>query len=441
MQQRSNFPYGELSFDRRAAVLGHADVHELVAQARAGAVTDVIVISHGWNNDIKQAAQLYEDLAKELRASLDGNPNHQQLKARKFALLAIQWPSKRFAERSLIPGGAAAIGSAVRDKDLIDELETVKELFAAPDRIADAAALVPKLENSPAARDAFVEALRDALQDGAADDPDDSPGQFHSLTGRKLLDRLSAPVLPTVAAGRTGGAAGGVGMGRPQAGAVTGAAAGLSFNGIKAAALRALNLTTYYEMKARAGSVGFALNPVLRDLRAADVRLHLVGHSFGGRVVTAATMGGPGEPPLPVDSLTLLQAAFSHYGFAKDYEPKRDGFFRAVLARSMVTGPLVITHSRCDTAVGYAYPIASRLMKLDAATLGDADDRFGGIGRNGAQHTPEAENGTLLPGDGTYAFSPGAIHNLNADEVIGDHSDVSRPEVANAILSAIGKAP
>ena len=59
-----------------------------------------------------------------------------------------------------------------------------------------------------------------------------------------------------------------------------------------------LNFATYYQMKERAGTVGAGgLNPLLRELRAAapDLRIHLVGHSFGGRLVTAAALGRAGS--------------------------------------------------------------------------------------------------------------------------------------------------
>jgi alpha-beta hydrolase superfamily lysophospholipase len=46
------------------------------------------------------------------------------------------------------------------------------------------------------------------------------------------------------------------------------------------------------------------------------VRLHVVGHRFGARLVTAATT----RQRHPVASMCLLQAAFSRYGFAKDWD-------------------------------------------------------------------------------------------------------------------------
>jgi hypothetical protein len=84
-----------------------------------------------------------------------------------------------------------------------------------------------------------------------------------------------------------------------------------------------------------------------------------------------------------------------------------------------------------------AYPLASRIAGQDAAGLGDENDRFGGLGRNGAQHTPERVVGTLQPVGSSYTFEPGKIYNLNADAIIADHSDICHHEVAFALLKAV----
>jgi hypothetical protein len=255
-----------------------------------------------------------------------------------------------------------------------------------------------------------------------------------------VLAELEAPVLPvgTSGAQTTGGSA--AGLGDDAAGS---AAFSLAQGGMNAAADRFVNLTTYYQMKERAGVIGVTgLNPRLRELRARreGIGLHLVGHSFGARLATAAAAGSPGEPAVPQDTLTLLQGAFSHYGFARDYEAGHDGFFRRVVTEGIVRGPILITHSMRDTAVGYAYPLASRLAQQVASALGDANDRYGGMGRNGAQRTPEARQGQLQESGGTYDFAAARVHNLNADTVILDHSDIRKPQVAYAILSALACA-
>jgi len=232
------------------------------------------------------------------------------------------------------------------------------------------------------------------------------------------------------------GGAGGDGQGAAGFGAIT----GRLWNGMK----EALRQLTYFQMKDRAGTVGqHGLGPFLGDLaaRSAGLRVHLVGHSFGGRLVTAVAEGPDGQPGVTVDTLTLLQAAFSHNGFAAKFDGARDGAFRAVLTGHKVAGPIVVTHSRNDRAVGVAYPLASRIAGQDAAALGDENDKFGGLGRNGAQHTPERVVGTLQPVGSAYAFEPGKIYNLNADAIIADHSDICHNEVAFALLTAVVAAP
>jgi hypothetical protein len=54
---------------------------------------------------------------------------------------------------------------------------------------------------------------------------------------------------------------------------------------------------------------------------------------------------------------------------------------------------MIITHTRRDTAVGMAYAIASSVAGQASSAIGDADSPYGGLGSNGAQHTPEAEDG------------------------------------------------
>ena len=52
--------------------------------------------------------------------------------------------------------------------------------------------------------------------------------------------------------------------------------------------------------------------------------------------------------------MTLLQGAFSHNGFASKFDGSNDGGFRQVVAQKKVRGPILITHTRNDKAVGIA---------------------------------------------------------------------------------------
>ena len=143
-----------------------------------------------------------------------------------------------------------------------------------------------------------------------------------------------------------------------------------------------------------------------------------------------AAVDGPNR--LRVNTLLLLQAAFSHNGFAQQYDGQHDGFFLNVIQQRKVSGPILVTHSDKDEAVGLAYPLASRIAEDTAAAMGDASDVFGGIGRNGAQHMGDlAQELTLLAAQSPYQLAAGKlIFNFNGDHVITGHSDVARPETA-----------
>ncbi len=87
------------------------------------------------------------------------------------------------------------------------------------------------------------------------------------------------------------------------------------FPGAATAVANLLNLTTYFEMKQRAGTVGKnGVAPLIDKFADQVERIHLVGHSFGGRLVTAAAANSTTNK---LHSLALLQAAFSHNGFSQ----------------------------------------------------------------------------------------------------------------------------
>jgi hypothetical protein len=304
-------------------------------------------------------------------------------------------------------------------------------------------ALIPQLPDNPLAGREFTDLVRTLLPREAADDEDASTA-FFDLDSEEIVELLGQPILADLEVGDGGGAAvlGGaadLGDGPDQPG---GDAAGLpTLGGISEAAGNLLNFATYYEMKQRAGIVGIkGLNPLLQTIHKKHpaLRLHLVGHSFGGRLVSAAALGSSAQPILNVDTLCLLQSAFSHHGFAKKFDGRKDGFFRKVIDNHCVAGATLITHTRNDKAVGVAYPIASALARDNASALGDENDQFGAIGRNGAQKTPEAIAGlSLLAVGQPYGFQAGKLHNLRADAYIKNHGDICGPEVAYAVLTAV----
>jgi len=404
-----------------------------------GQLSDLLVLSHGWNNDMAEAQALYQTLLGNVSKILDAGIL-QGLGGRHFGAMQVFWPSKKFADEDLIPGGGAASATAENDDALRRLLERMKKDrtrlsdsdHTDPVREANldaAIALIPNLENDPKARHDFVFHLR-AILNASDAHPEDGSLEFFERDPEQLFNNLKDPVIAPAGTGAGGATA-----------MRAGGAAGLGdlLGGIKAAARRLANFATYCEMKQRAGTVGrTGVAQVLlrvRD-RKPDLRLHLVGHSFGGRLVTAAAWAMPaGTRQI---TLTLLQAAYSHNGLGEKYDGTNNGAFRELLTERRASGPIVITHTKNDRAVGIAYPLASRLSRDTAAAMGDENDPYGGMGRNGAQHTPERDAAAveLLEVGGNYTFAPGKVYNLRADRFITGHSDVTGLQVAYAVLSA-----
>jgi hypothetical protein len=140
------------------------------------------------------------------------------------------------------------------------------------------------------------------------------------------------------------------------------------------------------------------------------------------------------------DSLLLLEAAFSHYGFSADNGRGKPGFFRDVITRKVVKGPFLSTFSAQDTVVGGPYSIMSRLAGDNTREIGDASDEYGGIGRNGPLRTAEVVTSRLQTPGNAYDYKADIINNLDGSGgLIKDHSDVTNEAITYAFASAVAR--
>src|SRR5450755_644729 len=323
------FPGVELEFNLNANPVDDANhpltldaaVAPILSGVAAAGATDLFVISHGWNNDKKEARDLYSAFFASAQALVSAGTVSIPT-ARKMFVVAVLWPSARFVDPSEIPGGAAA----TIDPALLiaqQQLQVLRAAFegspAAQASIDAALAASAKLDSDPNAANVFVNALNAlpstddeehdsittavssavaaAQQHGSGGDPSGV------LTSLATLPPPNAPPMPE--RDDSGGAAG-------------------IFDNIKAGALSLASLFTYKTMKERAGVVGRSgLAPALGKIRAThpSLRIHLAGHSFGARLVTSAanTPWNGSDPTNQVATLSLLQGAFSHFGFAVNY--------------------------------------------------------------------------------------------------------------------------
>jgi hypothetical protein len=427
----------ELNFDKDGRVLSDVTL--------PGSTKQVFVFSHGWNNDANEARDLYGAFFRNFEKIANARFNLTEVKP--FAVVGVFWPSKKFNEGLAVFGGGDASGAASVERraegetKVISKLEEMKSLFESDaDRklLNEAIDLVGELNDKATARAAFVEKIRSLLDPSAADREDASASFFESEPD-ELMESLKLKIKSSPPEERTeeDAATAALPAGPPKLALDDVVAAENVLSGFFNSALNLLNYTTYFEMKTRAGTIGKnGVAPFLDRLPPSIEAIHLIGHSFGGRVVTAAAANSTTPR---IRSMTLLQAAFSHNGFSK----KRDGFFRAVVEQKRVHGPILITHSILDRAVGIAYPLASRINQDDRLALGDKNDRFGAIGRNGAQEMEDTEvdaaQTNLRPATDPqpYQFKQPVIYNLNGDTLINGHGDVTNEAIVSAVLSAV----
>ncbi|MFI8964220.1 serine-threonine protein kinase [Streptomyces sp. NPDC053493] len=407
-------PYREVVFDKD----GHGPAGQAAALAELArrGCADLVLFTHGWNNSPSVATGLFDRFFQPF-------PGVAGPGAR-LGYAGLVWPSMMFSDEP-VPDYSALAATV-------------------PGRTAVVARLARLLEEEPAEEAAFAEfaaLLRELTgleEEGlvAAEAP-------AFLVGDPLTVYAMFADARESEEGAEGGA-GAAGAAGPAGGAgpASGAGAESLFGGDRVKRLwkgakEALRQATYYTMKRRAGVVGeHGLGPLLGELArtASSLRVHLVGHSFGGRLVAHALRGLPAGAR-NVKSVTVLQGAFSHYAFAArlPHAPDRGGSLRDLQTR--VDGPLVACHSRHDTALRVFYPLASRLARDDESVLGLADPRWWAVGYDGVQSVPHTSARTLsavlregLPGAGCVS--------VDTAEVVSEHSDICHAELAAVVARA-----
>lgn len=429
METVKGFPVLTLEYGKSGKAKDNAHAQKVKDFVANQNLDELFVVSHGWNNSASEARDLYRKLLGRIKDNMSTEP---QLAARKMGVLAVIWPSKRFKAFEQDISGGQAGGAASAEPEIDDPMEDARILAEELDdeltkaqqtQLKNAAEAAIKNESD---WPAFLETLKELIPH------DDEDGDE---ADNLLFDGISDPeqALAQFDGIESNG----------DDGFQTGGAASSTASGAGGAVGSVLNFTTYYVMKRRAGKVGqFGLAHSLVGVRVGkpSLRIHFAGHSFGARLVTMAAMSLNGQSSAAPDSMTLLQAAFSQNSFSANFPPpNKPGFFRNVMARDCVDGPILVTHTHNDVAVRVAYSIASALSGDNASFVGNAPSQFGGLGANGALHMgSESKDGKLLKtGASGYSFRKGKVYNLNSDKFIKGHSKIKVPQVGYALVKAM----
>jgi len=427
----AGFPFWVLEFDKDCNALD--SVARFLGELPGEGLTDLFIFSHGWNNDHATALDLYARFFGAMRQILD-NPSVTVRPAARIGVAGVLWPSILFPGDTVPPAsdGGASSFSPGQEPSLESELS---KAFCRSDQQETLQELIELLNNRTPSNESlllFRDKLKQLVTPAQLPSTQDDLEAVTKVDDDSWLELLSKTTEVPAETDSDGGAAslGGV------------------FDKLWDGAKGLLRVATYWEMKNRAGLVGKnGLGPLLGKVNGGspELRIHLLGHSFGARLVSYSLQGLPDGligPQSPIKMLLLLQGAFSHFAFAAKlpFDAGRSGDLIGMAKR--VDGPLLATYSRKDTAVGVSYPPASFLAGADASDAGDVMYRWEGMGCDGAQAV-DAKGEVLGDVFTKYPFATGEWLNLDGNDVIvaggppsGAHSDIVHPETAWAALAA-----
>lgn len=403
--------------ERTDDVAGGVFSRMVLEKVKADAPTNIFFFSHGWKGDAPAAIDQYN---RWIKAMVDLNLDAQRMGTGfKPMWIGLHWPSLPWGEEG--SGSFAAAGG----KPLGQLLEETVRDFGGSEAVRDPLKVIFDAHaKDPGASEVPARALQ-AYQDlavaigfsagrGNAGAPDEDG---------EALDPQAALDADTFAMQSFG-----------------------TFGAIGGGILSGLGQLSFWTMKHRGRAVGEGgMHQFVGALQqGSNAKIHLMGHSFGCVVVSSILNGpdGRGALPRPINSVALVQGALSLWSYADQVlGSSQPGYFRSVLTRRVVSGPIITTKSRHDTAVGVLYPTAVGLVR--EADFADKLPKYGGIGSFGIQGAPIAVERDMLDKDGDYSFASGKIYNLESSKYIakkegasGAHSDIAGPQVAHAIWQA-----
>jgi hypothetical protein len=423
-----------IPFDKEGRCEAPRTRDALLEDVRTGGYTDVYLFSHGWNNDWLVATNRYRHfrngyIQMRVENALPMNRSYRPL------LVGVYWPGVVLTTAGERPPQMAGAGdTAVMDEEVEDYQGAVRGLAARVpgDRVERFYDLAQResLTEAEAAELAELVAPLYRTDDDVEWSQQPAPAdvleawrtQREGAGGEEDLDDFG-----TV----DGGAGGG-----PQA-------AGGIFGFDPRVIVR---VATVWQMKDRAGVVGRqGVGPMLNGIRQrTDARLHLIGHSYGCKVLMSAMLAADALDAQPADSLLLLQPAVNHLCFA-DRVPEMDvpGGYHSVLDR--VRQPVLTTYSAHDAALTKFFHVALRRSgdrgELRAAADGPPSvfAALGGYGPRAVRYATVEVRDVKQPYPELRAPGAPRVLAVNGTRTISGHGDISNPSTWWALYEQVSE--
>lgn len=394
--------------------------------------TPVIFFSHGWNNDFDDATELYRQFLLRLQDHIVAtNPAMERP-----MFVGVLWPSIWLSfDSGLAIGGGAEIGAQGDSPLTATEQKVAGELAAnllsAPERERFSALMA--VQGLDAAEVSELSTLMQrslkcsTLGPPAASEEGDPPSAADIESALNALPTRYSHASDDEGKLAPGGIIG-------SATAVRARPAGLlSYFDPR----NALRVASVYQMKDRAGAVGSrGVAALLSDvLDSAPGRVHLVGHSYGCKVVLSALAAAASVRK--VSSALLLQPAISHLAFAP-WVPTTNGpgGYAGTVAR--IERSLLMTYSAKDIALHELFHLALRRegdvaeARIAAGGAGEPPSQYAALGGYGPRRAGQQLQDRLpepgRPFDLLREPTPMAFDG-SAGQING-HGDVATPYTA-----------
>lgn len=440
-------PFYALQFDKSGLLENPLTAENLLKSLQGEPFTDVFLFCHGWNNDWAAALEKYKGIIEQYQQiaskyDLELGREYRPLFAGIFwPSTAMVWPWEE-GPNLATTGPAPSIREAVESLAAeIPEGNRARFYYLAE---------VPELDRGEGKE------LAKLVAGIFSKDFPELEGEDETVTSDDLLaawaaleEALAGPQIPkSPFIFTSAGVAEEPGAVAPKA---AGAFGTLSPRNI----LRAL---TVRQMKDRAGVVGArGVGPWIREAQLASetARFHLLGHSYGARVLLNAVARPEGAPlPRPVDSLLLLQPAVNYLCFANEL-PQRQGASGAYRnALTQVRLPILSTFSPHDFPLTKIFHLAlCREKDIGDIAVGgpiaEPPNQYAALGGYGPRgEVPWQSTPTKLPklpqpqDEDYYQLGPEAprVWALDGTDSIRGHGDVISPTTVWALLNLVHAA-
>lgn len=165
MADKSNFPRNAFHFDSKGKLkTNEATLRTASEMLNDKKITDLIVLSHGWNENKGSATKLYDFLLNQIETALQAT---SLCINRRFGVVEVFWLSqiRFFWQPRSASGVAASLGASDSMQEVIDQLnEFFEDDPDKQEKLQEACEALDDLEDDSEAAARFIQSLNELLE-------------------------------------------------------------------------------------------------------------------------------------------------------------------------------------------------------------------------------------------------------------------------------------